>query len=311
MEELRELVSLSVNCEDFDEVFCQLKHDFSLELANENKLEIFHLKKENRGFNYDALIGYCLGNLSQYVFSRKEIEKVQGDISAIQKLFKKAIERFRILNNDKDKGAGGELGEILLYLFLENRLKAPKLLSKMEIKTTNNQYVYGADGIHFYSTLDADGDPIYQFVIGEAKVKNDILDATREAFDSIMNTLDEIDIEKGLISMEIFKEICDEEKAKALMELIIPAEDITEKTSIHEKALGIFIGYSVDYEENISNKEWNIKVEEKIKADILRAVETMKKRIVKHGLRGYSTYCYFMPFNKADEDRISIMKKIL
>ena len=63
------------------------------------------------------------------------------------------------------------MGELLLYLFLENCLHAPKLLSKMEIKTTRNQYIYGADGLHLYMTKDKYGNMLYQFVIGEAKIK--------------------------------------------------------------------------------------------------------------------------------------------
>lgn len=307
---VEEILPLSVSSDGFDEVFCKLVHDFSLNLPNENSLEIFHLKKENRKFVYTPLVNYCEGNLIQYVFSRSEVENAV-DISSTQRLFKKAISKFRQIRSNDDNGAGGELGELLLYLFVENRLKAPKILSKMEIKTTQNQYVYGADGVFLYQTSDSLGKPIYQFVIGESKIKNDILEATRAAFDSLNTTLSEIDIETGLVSLGIFKEVCSEEKANIIKELILPREDITETIATHEKACCVFIGYSIGFDENISNQVWNEKVDERIKADIKRAVNTMKNRIKNLNLSGYSFYCYFMPFNKADDDKETIMNSIL
>jgi hypothetical protein len=287
-----------------------LSHDYSLKLANENNLEVFHLRKENRKFIYSQLIDYCVGNLSQYVFSRSEVALAK-EPSEIQRQFKNAVNKFRQIRNDKDCGEGGELGELLLYLFIENRLNAPKVLSKMEIKTTQNQYVYGADGVFLHQIKDSGGKPIYQFVIGEAKIKNDILEATREAFDSLKTTLDEINIETGLVASSIFKEVCNEEEAEFIKELILPKEDISETQTIHEKAFGVFIGYSVEYDEDIPNQQWNKNVDDKIKEDIGRALNTMKNRITKLGLSGYSFYCYFLPFNKADEDRKSIMDQIL
>ena len=71
---INEILPLSVTTECFDSVFNELAHDFSFELPNENKLEIFHLKKENRKFIYKPLKDYCVGNLSQYVFNRSQIE---------------------------------------------------------------------------------------------------------------------------------------------------------------------------------------------------------------------------------------------
>ena len=52
--------------------------------------------------------------------------------------------------------------------------------------------------------------------------KNDILDATRVAFDSIKNSIEEIDIETALVSGEILKEVCTEADADAIMQMILP-----------------------------------------------------------------------------------------
>lgn len=308
--DLTEILPLTVDAEGFDKVFVPLEHDFSLELPNGNQLNIYHLRIENRKFVYNELSDFCVGNLIQYVFDRNIVKNAKTP-SEIQKLFKSGQRKFREIRDNQDRGAGGELGELLLYLFLEIQLNAPKLLSKMEIKTTQNQYIYGADGVHLYRTEDEDGLPIYQFIVGEAKIKKDILDATRVAFESIKNSLDEIDIEAGLVSSEILKEVCTKEEAKAIREIIIPSEDIADEFSLREKAVGLFIGYTGSYDENISNSMWNKTINEKIKTDIKRSIKVMKTKINELGLSGYSFYCYYLPFNNAEEDRKRIMNSIL
>lgn len=307
---ISELLPLTADTSQFNNVFIPIEHDFSLELANQNSLNIYHLRTENRKFKYEDLTNFCVGNLSQYIFNRKTVKQAKSSAD-IQILYNRGRKQLREVRNKNDNGAGGELGELLLYLFLENCLNAPKLLSKMEIKTTRNQYVYGADGLHLYITKDKNGNPLYQFIIGEAKIKNDILDATRVAFDSIRKSIDEIDIETALVSEEILKEVCTEEEAKKLMEVILPSEDIEDKFTTREKAIGLFIGYTGDYNEDIDNSTWNKIINEKIKKDIERAVDTIKKKIEALSLKGYSFYCYYLPFNNAEEDRRTIMDNII
>ena len=319
VEKINNLLSLSSDTAEFGNTFIELNHDFSLDLPNESRVEIFHLRKSNKSFTYNELKRICIGNICQYVFNRvKNAENISPYDRQI--LTKEAIEKFREIRlkkeddekNQKDLGQGGELGELLLYLFLEKRLNAPKILSKMEIKTTRNQYVYGADGVHLYETKTKSGKPNYQFIIGESKIKNDILAAIRKAFESINSSIEEIDIEQGLVSLGIFNEVCDREKAESIKKMILPSEDITESKVIHEKAFGIFIGYSVDLKDaTLSNEEWNEKVDQKIKSDVTRGIETIKKQVKKYELDGYSLYIYFLPFNNADEDKEKIMSEIL
>lgn len=307
---ISEILSLTADTSQFNRVFIPIEHDFSLELANENNLNIYHLRTENRRFKYEDLTNFCVGNLSQYIFNRKTVKQAKSQAD-IQILYNRGRKQLREVRNENDSGAGGELGELLLYLFLENCLHAPKLLSKMEIKTTRNQYIYGADGLHLYMTKDKYGNMLYQFVIGEAKIKNDILDATRVAFDSIRKSIDEIDIETALVSEEILKEVCTKEDAEKLIEVILPSEDIADKFTTSEKAIGLFIGYTGDYDEDIDNASWNKKINDKIKKDIERAVDTIKKKIDGLSLKGYSFYCYYLPFNDAEKDRKTIMDNII
>lgn len=301
---------LTADTTRFDKTFIPIEHDFSLGLSNQNSVHIYHLRTENRKFMYKDLSDFCVGNLIQYIFNRNTVTQANSPAD-IQILYNRGRQLLREIGKNNDKGAGGELGELLLYLFLEKCLHAPKLLSKMEIKTTRNQYVYGADGLHLYSTKDKFGNPIFQFIIGEAKIKNNILEATRVAFDSIKKSIDEIDIETALVSEEILKEVCTQEEAKKIMELILPCEDISDSFSTREKAFGVFIGYTGNYDENNDNSSWNRTINDKIKKDVEKAVETIKRKIDALELNGFSFYCFYLPFNNAEKDRKSIMDSII
>ena len=72
-------------------------------------------------------------------------------------------------------------GELLLFCFLESQLKAPKILSKLELKTTSGLYVNGADGVHFLKLEDGN----YQLIFGESKMYVDI----KKAFDNALKSL--------------------------------------------------------------------------------------------------------------------------
>lgn len=67
---ISELLPLTADTSQFNKVFIPIEHDFSLELANQNSLNIYHLRTENRRFKYEDLTNFCVGNLSQYIFTQ-------------------------------------------------------------------------------------------------------------------------------------------------------------------------------------------------------------------------------------------------
>ena len=117
----------------------------------------------------------------------------------------------------------GELGELLLFCFLETHLGAPKILTKLELKTSTSHYVNGADGVHFLKLPDGN----YQLIFGESKTYQDIDGAIRDAFKSIYNFKNGINdkgnqksgiqYEKSLISDNLFKEAFSDEERDFLI----------------------------------------------------------------------------------------------
>lgn len=288
----------------FEKVFSEIDSARNLNLKNNNCLRLFYLDISNNEFNYTALHQLLQRNIGRYVFSRASIDKfnVEGDAEAIGL---KAIELLRTANNPNDKGAGGELGEILLYLFLENKLNAPKLLSKIELKTTNNQYVFGSDGVHLLCLKDE----AFQLVLGESKIRGNLNSAVDDAFESIKKVSKNPDNEIRLIEKNILAESFDEETTEFIKSLIVP---LKRDTTINvDKAFGVFLGYTLGIDATqYSNAEFRDAVNKKLVEDLNNVSVHIENIINSSGLTGFSFYFYVLPFNNASSDRVEIIRKL-
>lgn len=292
----------------FKETF-EMKHLKDLELPNENYMKIYALPIANSKFDYKKLKEIIANNIKNYVYSRREInEAIEKNVA--DGLYAKALNKFREIKNEKDNGSGSELGEILLYLFMECDLNAPKILSKMELKTNKNDYVKGADGV-FLHTYEKDGYKVFDLVIGEAKIKNNISDAISEAFNSIQDHLNQEDFEVDLVNENIFREKFNMEEAEELKKIIVPS-NANEKGTTTNRAFGIFIGYSLNANvENVSSIQAIKKMEDEIEKNSNTISNNLKKKINANNWNNYSFYVYILPFNNAKKDRKDIMKYIL
>lgn len=288
----------------FDSVFTEVNSTKRLSLKNDNCLRLFCLDILNNEFNYAGLLQFLQRNIGRYVFSRASIEqfKAEGDADAIGL---KAVKLLRKADNPNDRGAGGELGEILLYLFLEQKLNAPKLLSKVELKTSSNQYVFGSDGVHLLCL----GGKAFQLILGESKIKGDLEKAVDDAFGSIKKVSNNSSNELRLIEKNILSESFDNETTEFIKSLIVPVK--RDKSMDIDNAFGIFLGYSLEIEASqYSNSEFRKVVNDKVKSDIEDIAIYIEKKINDSDLSGYSFYIYVLPFNNASQDRATIIQKL-
>jgi len=188
-----------------------------LDKYKKNKLNLFVLKINSNEFDYDLLIEMLLDPVIDYSISRQVKEKYRNRPATLSK---KAREKFVEYARNN-----GELGELLLFCFLETHLGAPKILTKLELKTSTSHYVNGADGVHFLKLSDGN----YQLIFGESKTYQKIDAAIRDAFMSINNFKNGINdkgnaksgigYEKSLISDNLFKEsFSDEERDEKIEE---------------------------------------------------------------------------------------------
>ncbi len=289
---------------EFDKVFLEIEHSEKLVVGNENDLKFFMLDIQNNKYCYYSMFSILKKNLGRYALSRKEFDRDP------EMAISKAISRFHEVVN-AGNGAGGELGELLLYMFLETVLGAPKLLSKMELKGTRNQYNYNSDAAHFY-TFKTESGQHNQIILCESKLMGNYKNAIKNAFKSLKTSLENRDYDFSLISTEIFKETLTEEGADEIINAILP--DVTNDYKNHiikETAAGIFIGYNQPIEvkdDTIRTREENLI---KIQGIIPEIAKLINEEIEIAQLQGMSFYIYFLPFNKVDDDRVRIMEQLL
>ena len=276
------------------------------DVINKNYIRMFMLNTENKLFNYDELYDYILPNVAKYVFSRKKFSEIENNPSKQMTIILEALSHLRPVNSEADKGAGGELGEILLYLFLEQDLQAPKLFSKVELKTSAKDYVKGSDGIHFKFRINGEGKKILQLVIGEAKIKNDLKDGIMEAFESINRYLSENIQDRNLLDTHLMEQLVDKDEADLIKEYIT---SIPRKKK--ETVFGIFIGYSIEYKGTAAtNDEYDRRVIEENIKQILAVKNHIIDAINNYHVSNYEFNFYFLPIHNAARDRKVIMKSL-
>lgn len=116
----------------------------------------------------------------------KVIEKGKSEAAASQEIGRKARNKFRANHNSDKLLIQGQLGELLLFHFIQHCMHAIPLLRKMSITTSANHERFGADAIHYKIE---NGKHI--MIFGEAKTYTSnykFNEAFEDALDSIINT---------------------------------------------------------------------------------------------------------------------------
>ncbi|OPC21529.1 hypothetical protein BAX95_17740 [Elizabethkingia meningoseptica] len=274
------------------------------ELENKNRLNLFTLKVKNNAFSYDELIAELGNKLHYFALSRKQINQLKKD-DKLNDLVKKAKAKLKHHTDNE-----GELGEILLYCLLESHLNAPKILTKLELKTNSNDYVKGADGVHLLKLSDSD----YQLILGESKLNSDLKQGIYEAFGSInklLTSTSKMEFEIDLINSELVKEAYEDDSYNILKKIIVPSAK--EDETYLDYSFGIFLGFDItitDVELKLSNSEFRTNIREKIKNEILKAKDSINYQLKKEGYSGYQFYVYVVPFSDLQNKRKDIIKQI-
>jgi hypothetical protein len=285
--------------EDFLDLFY---HDLvSEKLERDNSLNLFTLKVQNNSFSYNELISELGNKLHYFALSRQQVAHLKKE-DKLKDLIDNAKSKLR--NHSVNEG---ELGEILLYCLLESHLNAPKILTKLELKTAHNDYVKGADGVHLLKLNDKE----YQLIFGESKLEAKLTNGIYSAFDSIKTLLTEkgkLKFEIDLINSELVKEAFDENSYEILKKIIIPSAK--EDETYMDYSFGIFLGYDLtisESESKLSNSEFRDTIRKRIKDEILSTISSFNFQIKKNEFSGYKFYIYVIPFS----DLAKIRKKII
>ncbi|UPL18644.1 HamA C-terminal domain-containing protein [Microbacterium aurugineum] len=243
---------------------------------------------------YKELANSTLG----YVLSRQNLEKLRQDPGRTVEVVNKVQTQFR-----KPDAKAGEGGELLLYALLEGHLGAPKVLSKMELKTSPNHYVNGADGVHLL--LDDNG--VFQLIFGESKMYGDLKkprSSVKRAVKAAFKSMAEVhkgafEFDTWLVESELLKETLDPDQINVLASILLPTargQNPVTKTN----AFGVFIGFEVDAStvafEDLTVGEIEVQLRDDARALIDEATDAISKQIKDRGLGGYHFHIYAVPF---------------
>lgn len=136
----------------FDKVFTPVSSE-TLSISAKHDLQIFCLKFDDFDFDYHGLWRHLRNNIGYYVYSRAQIETYMED-DEISALAYDAIAYIKKAIADGKLPTGNELGELLLYIFLEQVLIAPKLMSKVEIGNHGGFMTSESSCIHLLTAND-------------------------------------------------------------------------------------------------------------------------------------------------------------
>ena len=288
-------ISNSIFDENFKNVFIKVSNE-KLEDGKSSSLEIYRLNIKSGKFRFNDLIEFLSDNLNKYVFSRTQIDEYKSKLKE-SRMGMEALKTFsKSVENTKDDA----LGELLIYIFLEQVLRAPKLMSTIEL---NNENVK-SDGVHLLA-LNSNNRIINQVVFGASNILDDYKVAIDRAFDKILNIDEATNNGLKIINPEILKLKFDKEQSDYLKNIIIPSNYNSE----YNTAYGLFIGYTLSLKgKTISTVD---EIENQLKSDIDKITKYIKNKIKANGLDGYDFYTYIIPFNEASKDKVAVINRMI
>lgn len=263
---------------DFDAVFREVTQSCPVSWITQGELRLFHLNIRNNKFNPEEMKKLLYRNIGDYVFSRAKIEhfKVTGDAFAIVSQALRVLQK----NGGADiKGTGSELGELLLYSFLEEKLKAPKLMSRVELSTDAKQYASSCDGIHLL-TSGVSGMPYHQVVFGASSIVGDLTYAIDAAFESIVEIEKNEDKELHMVDNVIFDRLLNDDEVELAKQIFVPSPNPTVN---YNTSYGLFLGYTIGLDPNqYSVAEFPGIVRNTLRISLHVSQDLLKNRLVLH-----------------------------
>jgi hypothetical protein len=189
---------------------------------------------------------------------------------------------------------------------VESILEAPQVVSKMELKTSQNKEIHGSDGIHMKW---CENDGVVDMYFGEAKIHQSLSGALGSAFKSISGFHDEGMYKHELLMVTKHFKYADEPIQNEVKKLIIRGEPSADVRVNH----ACLIGYNWDaYKELLDKGEENIDSEFKsvFKKDAPRIVKLLKNRFDNFEKKHLKFDFFFVPFVHVQEFRDAFNKAL-
>lgn len=308
---MSDLIGKTVPGTGMDKIFKEVQHQETLGLNNPEQLRLFHLNVSNNRFVFASLEDYLTDIVSEYVFSRVQVQKLTDPKSGNnpRSIGLKALRIMKKNGAADQKGTGNELGEILLYAFLEEKLGAYKIFSKVELNSATTPFGKESDSVHLLSLGDIAGMTCYQTVFGTSNIKGRIKEAIDKAFETIVRIENETGEGIQIVSSPTLEESFESEMLQQVIRAIMPepGSDV-----VSNNAYGVFLGYSLGLDPSTrGNIEFLRALDKKMESDIKNHASYIADKIKTLGLDSHSFYFYIVPFNDAEADKKQIMENLM
>ncbi len=221
------------NASEIKNILKEVSVTYKLADGRKVKTLLVYLPVKGGATSYDAFFEKIKESiLMNFVFSYKEIKKKTGleGKESIDELFNKAIRKL------SKHTAKGELGELILFTLLDVYFEAPKILSKISLKTNSKMPVFGADAVHCQIY-----DGKLKLYLGESKLFKDFKSAATKAAKSIASAKDKYEEEFDLLDSHMDFPNINDDLESILLDLLNPFSENDLTDVINSPC---FIGFS-------------------------------------------------------------------
>jgi len=303
-------IEKSVKAHSLDGIFTEVTHSEKLGIAVPEQLHLFYMDVLDNRFDLEKMKSQLYLNIGTYAFSRSVVDKLTkaGHADVIIDQAKRILQK----KGADVKGTGSELGELLNYVFTEEQLDAPKLMSRVELSTDGASYNSSTDNIHLLSSA-VSGKSYHQVIFGSSSIVGDLKYAINNAFDRIVsieqNKTSELHLVDNLVLNTPADRFSNSADIAFLEEMVVPQEG---KKAQRITAYAVFLGYTIGLiPENYTPDEFPAILEDKIVDDLRRHMDLILQKITDNHLGMKHFYFFIVPFNDAERDKKQVMEDIL
>lgn len=155
---------------------------------------------------FNSIIDWVYSSDKYKELKEIEIAKGRSEANAFMEILSRARNKFRGNHDSDNLLVQGQMGELLLFNFIQKFMQAAPLLRKMKITTSSQHERFGADAIHFKFENDKP-----KIILGEAKTYTSdyrFKAAFEDAVDSIINTYNN---HRNELNLYVHEDFLDEE----------------------------------------------------------------------------------------------------
>lgn len=287
----------------FEELFPEA---FSLDLSNDNLFKVYIIDVISKQFNAFKLKNYLRDNIGAYIFSRTEIQdfKENGRTASINL---DALFQLTARNINRQEA----FSQIMMYVFMEAILHAPKIYSAHEWNRKSGQPSKAkCSGIYFLPRNTFKNNE-NQLVFGTSDVKSNLL----QAVDNILSMVEVLvrnhdNITENLHTLIRRGDGLGREIKDSIQSILLPQKNIDPPLI---ESFGVFFSYSVDVGKIPTNYDTGFQdaLKRQIRFEIENALPSIANKIKEKGLDSFSFYFFVLPLSEAENSIAKIMDEIM